>query len=325
MILSTAIVLLIGTRVEAASLTYSITDLGTLPGTSLSIATGINDSGQVVGYSESSTGSQSFLYSNGQMTPISDPVSGAPAGGINNLGQIVSQGQFINNSGQIVSSSQPFQISISSTVNGVTTTVQTTFNPGGINDAGQILGSIVNPSDPSLQQDMGIYKNGKFFDITKALGLTSDTTIPMAINNAGSVLFSDFHPNTDTTTYVVYKADGTSQILSLGGPATAMNSVGQVVGNGQVSSIGTGVLYSNGSYLALPALLPPSSQSLWQFLNPTAINDEGQIVGSGVIDGQVHAFLMTPTPAPEPTTLALLTTSIVAFSIREWSRRRKPR
>ena len=316
--------LLLSTMAEASAV-YTITDLGTLPGTTLSFATGINDLGQVVGHSDGATGSQSFLYSNGQMTAINDPVSGAPAGGINNSGQVVSEGQFINNSGQVVSGSQPFPISISTTVNGVTTSVQTTFTPAGINDAGQILGSIVNPSNPFLQENIGIYQNGKFLDISKALGLTSDTTTPLAINNVGSVLFSDFHPKTDTTTYVIYKADGTSQTLSLGGPETAMNSAGQVVGSGQVSTNGTGVLYSNGSYSNLASLLPSSSQTLWQFLDPSAINNEGQIVGAGEIDGQVHAFLMTPTTTPEPSTLALLITALVSYSVRGWRRNRRRR
>src|SRR5947208_2109644 len=79
---------------------YTITDLGTLPGTTQSIATGINASGQVTGVSYSSSdgtwttgvilgpaaprsydsAAQSFLYSNGQMTQI-NPIDG-PANAI---------------------------------------------------------------------------------------------------------------------------------------------------------------------------------------------------------------------------------------------------
>jgi probable HAF family extracellular repeat protein len=314
-----AAIALLSTSVEASSISYTITDLGTLPGTSLSIATGINDSGQIVGYANNATGSQSFLYSNGQMTPISDPVSGVPAGGINNAGQIVSQGEYINNSGQVVS--QPFQIPVTTTVGGVTTTTMTTFMPAGINDAGQILGIIQNIGSTTYPQDVGIYQNGKFFDITKALGLAHDSTYAMAINNAGSVLLGDYNAASGNTFVVLYNPNGTSQILPLeSGKLPAMNDLGQIIGMNQLGN----VLYSNGTYTPLLSLLPPSSQSLWQGLNPMAINDEGQIVGEGVTsNGQIHAFLMTPTATPEPSTLALLATAIGYVSIRRWVRRNR--
>jgi probable HAF family extracellular repeat protein len=37
----------------------------------------------------------------------------------------------------------------------------------------------------------------------------------------------------------------------------------------------------------------------WVLTTAAAVNDAGQIVGSGVINGQSHAFLMTP-PAARP-------------------------
>src|SRR3712207_5277036 len=55
----------------AAQQTYTITDLGTLSGDNMSIARGINNSGQVVGTSSVIYGSpgngRAFLYSNGEM------------------------------------------------------------------------------------------------------------------------------------------------------------------------------------------------------------------------------------------------------------------
>ncbi|MEW6602264.1 MAG: hypothetical protein AB1499_14930 [Nitrospirota bacterium] len=65
-------------------------DLGTLGGT-LSEAYGINDKGQIVGYSETSSGSlHAFLYEKGEMKDLGT------------LGGLDSYGRAINNSGMIV-------------------------------------------------------------------------------------------------------------------------------------------------------------------------------------------------------------------------------
>lgn len=86
---------LTGPRTFAGSM-YAVTDLGTLPGTTRSIATGINSQGQVVGVSDSGgdaawkaygvlmplgvaydAGAKSFLSTGGGMTQIS-PTGGWP-------------------------------------------------------------------------------------------------------------------------------------------------------------------------------------------------------------------------------------------------------
>lgn len=70
-------------------------DLGVLPGKAVSVAYGINDAGQIVGYSGSgiAAGSRAFLYQNGTMTELGTLSAGANATssalGINNQGQIV--------------------------------------------------------------------------------------------------------------------------------------------------------------------------------------------------------------------------------------------
>ena len=61
--------------------------------------------------------------------------------------------------------------------------------------------------------------------------------------------------------------------------------------------MGNGFLYSNGTIQMLTSLIPTATG--WTNLNATGINDQGQIVGQGTINGQQHAFLMTPS-VPEP-------------------------
>jgi hypothetical protein len=60
----------------------------------------------------------------------------------------------------------------------------------------------------------------------------------------------------------------------------------------------------------LNALIDPSLG--WQLLAGYGINNAGQITGSGIVNGQSHAFLLTPVdqtpvnPVPEPASLVLL-------------------
>jgi len=62
------------------------------------------------------------------------------------------------------------------------------------------------------------------------------------------------------------------------------------------------------------------SQTQWtSFRSATGINNRGQIVGTGLINGEIHIFLATP--VPEPTSLLLALVATFAASLRY--RRRK--
>ncbi len=75
-----------------------MTDLGTLGGQNVSVGTGINDSGQVVGYAYASNGLTAFVDSNGTMTDLNSLISPScgmtllEATGINDAGQIIGWG-----------------------------------------------------------------------------------------------------------------------------------------------------------------------------------------------------------------------------------------
>src|SRR5258708_16198971 len=86
-----SIVLVTATSSLCAAQTYTITDLGTLPGGGYSVARGVNATGEVTGASGNSNSNLSdvFLYSNGAMTNLG--TLGGPSGignGINASGQI---------------------------------------------------------------------------------------------------------------------------------------------------------------------------------------------------------------------------------------------
>ena len=91
--------LLWGFVAQAAPPLYSITDLGSFGGT-FATATGINNSGQIVGYSDlvGNTAEHAFLYSGGVISDLGTlGGTNSTAFGINNKGQAVGGAYLANN------------------------------------------------------------------------------------------------------------------------------------------------------------------------------------------------------------------------------------
>jgi hypothetical protein len=87
---------------------------------------------------------------------------------------------------------------------------------------------------------------------------------------------------------------GLTKVLPL-----ALTKFGQIVGSCFfVPAVGDNgefaFLYSGGQMQFLNNLLPPNSG--WILREASSINDAGQIVGWGRINGLSHAFLLTPVP-----------------------------
>jgi probable HAF family extracellular repeat protein len=103
----------------------------------------------------------------------------------------------------------------------------------------------------------------------------------------------------DTTWHAfLYSArKGMKDLGTLGGSTSGgygINSFGQVTGYSDIAGNATyhAFLYSAGHMRDLNDLLPSSSG--WTLMQGWGINDLGQITGYGTINGQYHAFLMTP-------------------------------
>jgi probable HAF family extracellular repeat protein len=105
--------------------------------------------------------------------------------------------------------------------------------------------------------------------------------------------------------------------LTPGGNSQAfgVNASGDVVG----ASDGAAFVFHDGRMLDLTAQVV--SSTAWQLNEAVAINDQGQIVGTGTVDGQTHAFLLSPvsTDVPEPAGGVLVSAGLLKF----WIRRRK--
>ncbi|MBW4615973.1 MAG: PEP-CTERM sorting domain-containing protein [Desmonostoc vinosum HA7617-LM4] len=197
------------------------------------------------------------------------------------------------------------------------------FSPSEINNLGQIVGT----SFALIKSPIYEYH---------AVVLTSDQVIELPalneslesagsdINNKGQVVgFSDDK--------AVLWSDG--EVLGLGilgenqntySIATAINDLGQVVGYSSISenSLLTGGRHAflwDGQLKDLNNLIVNNSG--WELEDAADINNKGQIVGMGILNGQYHAYLLTPLsdsePVPEPLTImGSLTAAGIGIALR---------
>jgi probable HAF family extracellular repeat protein len=134
----------------------------------------------------------------------------------------------------------------------------------------------------------------------KALpGLGGSFTVSFAINNSGTVVGNAVNASGNRHP-VLWNPKGA--IRDLGtlpggfGSAFGVNSLNQVVGYSTISS-GTPHAFiwsAQNGMKDLNDLIPPNSG--WVLVWASAINRAGEIAGYGTINGENHAYLLTPQP-----------------------------
>jgi probable HAF family extracellular repeat protein len=262
-------------------------DLGIVGNVSESRGRDINNNGQVVGFLTTSTGStRAFLWNS--------------TSGMQELTGSSNSALSINNNGVAVGffKVNQFQFHISRWQNAqglplITPIINASSWATGINDSGQIVGYTDINGNPI---HAFLYERGEMKDARDLGTLNSNsTTRAWDINNQSQVV-----GQSGSKAFFWSSNGGIKDLGSLGSgssQALAINNQTQVVGKSNNSAFIWRDSNSNGQpdpgeMIDLNTLLP--SNAGWSLTEAQDINDAGQIVGTGIINGQTHAFLLTP-------------------------------
>ncbi len=277
------------------NVTYTITDLGTLGGTS-SVGCGLNSRGEVVGRSSIATGqSHAFRWTDGEMTDLGT-LPGLP----------FSEARNINNRGQVVGDSTvqfhtpPFHAVLWEKDGEI---VPLGTLPGGfasfaigINQRGQVVGG---SRTVSRQLHAFLWEEGVMTDLGTLPGETF--SVARAINNRGHVVGNSaplelgFFGDCPTTPIPVQPGhaalwdSGVTDLGTLGGIfsiAKGINDHGRIVGS---STLASGEEHA---FLLRDGTMSDLGTLGGTYSLANQINNRGQVVGlSRIASGELHAFL----------------------------------
>lgn len=166
-----------------------------------------------------------------------------------------------------------------------------TFPPKSINNKNQIVGrSITTPHSAMLYDPNGGELN---------IGTLGKSSVAYDINDAGVVVGWGTSSTGICTTGcgfvydAIYGMRALPKLSSAYAMAASVNVSGDAVGNSIDSSgFSRAVLWNNGDVIDLNSRI--SEHSGWVLTEATAINDNGQIVGIGTLNGISTMYVLTP-------------------------------
>jgi len=306
---------------------YVITDLGTLGGTE-SLASAINESGQVAGWAMRSDLALHAFFYDGAMHDLGT-IGGteSAAWGVNRVGTVVGQSlSVLGNTKAFVYSdgvrrslgtfggadAAAYAVNSDGDVVGTANTtndiayhaflyrnrvMKSLGTLGGansvataINDAGDIAGFSTLAANNELTHAF-LYRNGVMTDI----GTLNNESDAWGLNLDAAVVGRSVLASGDTHAFL-FNGSGMTDLGTLGGRnsvAKAINDAGLIVGQSDVAGADGphAFIYQTGAMTDLNTLLPADSG--WVLESANAINNVGEIAGVGAINGQRHAFLLT--------------------------------
>jgi probable HAF family extracellular repeat protein len=317
--------------------TYTITNLGSGASLTPPHSVSINNAGQVAGENGANN---PFLYTDGQKTNLGS-VNGSTfwPRAINSLGDVtgginsnaVSQpatlfsqgaaasigtvqgfsqtvGTAINSSDEITGYAKNFSGPLEAALyrNGTWTDMGFLGTGWGINDNGDIVGQYY--PDSSSPSQAFLYSGG----VLKTLGtLGGIGAIAYGVSPGGEVVGQSTITGNNISHAFSYSGSSMTDLGIISGEpsnnnslAVAVNSSGEIVGEVYPTNSNsyTAFVYLNGQMFDLNSLIPTNLG--WNLMQATGVNDSGQIVGWGTLNGggagTYYNFLLTPTVLPEP-------------------------
>jgi probable HAF family extracellular repeat protein len=274
----------------------NLVPLGTLGG-SISIAKSINGLGHVTGYSTLADGHyRGFLWSDGAMTPI-----GTLGGDYSSPAAIDADGRIVGSSYGLDEDEHGF-VWTPDVPNGTTGSMVDLGTLGGeysaalgLGPRGAVVGFAYTPQGAFRAF---LWQDGVMTDLGTLGGSYAKA---FAVDRDGAVVGESYLSGNAHAHACRWSGGRARDLGNLGGnysTALAVDPSGRwIVGDATVPSTSGFLVYhafvhENGTMTDLNALLPPGSG--WVLETASGINENGQIVGRGTLDGQARGFLLTP-------------------------------
>jgi hypothetical protein len=300
-----------------------IVSLPNTSGHNFGLGSGVNNAGVVVGTgSTTSFGSAQLplIWQGGNVAQLPLPT-----------GQTLGHAYGINNSNVVVGSANSgsaeraaiYQSGVGSFITTTTSTGCVMTTAYGINDAGLVIGQGIDPNNAA--RNVGFLYDS-VTNVASEVGALSglNGALCFGVSNAGQVVGSTMLNQGSGTPFIwtvgggmlpIPLATGTSQ-----GSAKGVNSNGWVVGTDS-SAFAIPFLYDGTNTYRIGDLIP--SGTGWDLLANTSssalsISDNGIIVGTGVLNGNVHGYALVP--VPEPGSFALVALGLASFCRRRLGR-----